>query len=91
MTALGGPSEADDERASGAPSVERESKVCKFTVTMIQLCAPELSDNSPRYLLGENDAELVSKCAASQVSLVCLLSQVPHVHFPGKPIDTGAK
>lgn len=91
MTALGGPSQADDERASGAPSAERESKVCKFTVTMIQLCAPELLHNLAHYLLGENDAELVSKCAWSQASLVRFLSPAPQMLFGGKPNDTGAK
>lgn len=79
MTALGGPSEADDERASAAPPVERESKVCKFTVTMIQFCALKLFNNLAHYLLGENDVELVSKCALNQVRLVCLLAQVPQI------------
>lgn len=81
MTALSGPSGADDERASGTAPVERESKVCKFTVTMNQLCALEHFNNLANYLLGENDAELGLKCALRQVSLVRFLSQVLHVLF----------
>lgn len=75
MTALGGPSEADDERASAAPPVQMESKVCKFSVPMIQCFALELFNNLAHYLLGENAIELVSKCAFHKVRQVSFLSR----------------
>lgn len=80
MTALGSPSEADDERASAAPPVERESKVCKFTVTMIQFCALKLFKQPGSLFTGEKmTLKLVSKRALNQVRLVCFLAQVPQV------------
>lgn len=91
MTALGSPSEADDERASAAPPVERESKVCKFTVTMIQFCALKLFNNLAHYLLGENDVETgVKMCfKPSQASLFPCTGASGH--FKSKLKDTRAK